>query len=784
MTLQHEILTIDLGIEGMTCASCVSRVEKRLGRLDGVEAEVNLATEKARVSFPSTTSIDELVEAVRAAGYTAHVPAVPTEQDFGGPGGSAETGSALHAVSARGSGVPSAQTGERSTARSGDAGAAASDPLMTRLIVSAALTVPVVVIAMVPVLQFTYWQWFSLALAAPVVVWGGWPFHRAAAVNLRHGSLTMDTLVSLGTLTAFAWSLWALFFGHAGMPGMTHEWTFGVRGAPGGDIYLEVAAGVITILLLGRVLEQRSKRRAGQSLRTLLELAPREVSVLRGEGADEREERVRIESLRPGDRFVVRPGERIAADGVVLRGEAGVDESMLTGEPAPVDVAPGTSVTAATIVHGGSLVVAAERVGADTRLAQIARLVEDAQLGKSRAQRLADRISAVFVPIVIALAAATAIVWVATGSPVEQAITAAVAVLVIACPCALGLATPMAILVGTGRGAERGILITGPDALDRAGDVDTILLDKTGTLTTGRMSLTGVTTADGSIGTGTTGAAALDLAAALERSSEHPVARAIVDGADASGSAWRGLQVSDFRAHAGLGVTGEVDGVPAAAGRPAFLVELGYRMPAALEARAAASDDTLVAVGSAGEVQALIEVGDRVRDGAREAVERLRALGLRPALVTGDAERPAARVAASLGIDEVHAGVSPEGKLEIVRREQGQGHRVAMVGDGVNDAAALAAADLGIAMGGGTDAAASASDLALTRDEPGAIADAISLARATLRTIKGNLFWAFAYNVAAIPLAAAGFLNPMIAGAAMAFSSVFVVLNSLRLRRA
>ncbi|KQZ07439.1 carbonate dehydratase [Agromyces sp. Root1464] len=783
--LQYETRTIDLGIEGMTCASCVSRVEKRLGRLDGVEAEVNLATEKARVSFPSTTSIDELVEAVRAAGYTAIVPAAPTEQGPGDSGAGSETGSARQGAPDRGSVAPSADAGERTSARSGEAGAAASDPLMTRLVVSAVLTVPVVVIAMVPVLQFTYWQWFSLALAAPVVVWGGWPFHRATAVNLRHGSLTMDTLVSLGTLTAFAWSLWALFFGHAGMPGMTHEWTFGVRGTPGGDIYLEVAAGVITILLLGRVLEQRSKRRAGQSLRTLLELAPREVSVLRGEGAEEREERVRIESLRPGDEFVVRPGERVAADGVVLRGEAGVDESMLTGEPAPVDVAPGTSVTAATIVHGGSLVVAAERVGADTRLAQIARLVEDAQLGKSRAQRLADRISAVFVPIVIALAAATAIVWVATGSPVEQAITAAVAVLVIACPCALGLATPMAILVGTGRGAERGILITGPDALDRAGDVDTILLDKTGTLTTGRMSLTGVTTADGTIGAADAGgAAALDLAAALERSSEHPVARAIVDGADASGPAWRALQVTEFRAHAGLGVTGEVEGVPAAAGRPAFLVGLGYRMPAALEARAAASDDTLVAVGSAGEVQALIEVGDRVRDGAREAVDRLRALGLRPALVTGDAERPAARVAASLGIDEVHAGVSPEGKLAIVRREQGEGHRVAMVGDGVNDAAALAAADLGIAMGGGTDAAASASDLALTRDEPGAIADAISLARATLRTIKGNLFWAFAYNVAAIPLAAAGFLNPMIAGAAMAFSSVFVVLNSLRLRRA
>ncbi|MBM7831061.1 Cu+-exporting ATPase [Agromyces cerinus] len=778
MTLQHETRTIDLGIEGMTCASCVGRVEKRLGRLDGVEAEVNLATEKARVRFPATTSIDDLVEAVRQAGYTAHVPAAPAaEPDFGDQGADVTLPPSLRGASATGSDLV--------TDAAGRASAAASDPLMTRLVVSAALTVPVVLLAMVPALQFTYWQWFSLMLAAPVVVWGGWPFHRAAAVNLRHGSMTMDTLVSLGTLTAFAWSLWSLFFGHAGMPGMTHEWTFGVRGTPGGDIYLEVAAGVITILLLGRVLEHRSKRRAGQSLRTLLELAPREVSVLRGEGAEEREERVPIAALRPGDRFVVRPGERIAADGVVVRGEAGVDESMLTGEPAPVDVAPGTSVTAATIVHGGSLVVAAERVGTDTRLAQIARLVEDAQLGKSRAQRLADRISAVFVPIVIALAAATAIVWVATGSPVEQAITAAVAVLVIACPCALGLATPMAILVGTGRGAERGILITGPEALDRAGDVDTILLDKTGTLTTGRMSLTGVTPADGAEGgESVEGAAALDLAAALERGSEHPVARAIVDGADASGSAWRGLQVHDFRAHAGLGVSGVVDGVPAAAGRPAFLVELGYRMPAALEARAAASDHTLVAVGSAGEVQALVEVGDRVRDGAREAVDRLRALGLRPALVTGDAERPAARVAAALGIDEVHAGVSPEGKLEIVRREQAEGRRVAMVGDGVNDAAALAAADLGIAMGGGTDAAASASDLALTRDEPGAIADAISLARATLRTIKGNLFWAFAYNVAAIPLAAAGFLNPMIAGAAMAFSSVFVVLNSLRLRRA
>ncbi|WP_332310126.1 heavy metal translocating P-type ATPase [Agromyces laixinhei] len=751
--LQHETRTIDLGIEGMTCASCVSRVEKRLGRIEGVEAEVNLATEKARVSFPSTTSIDDLLEAVRAAGYTARMP---TAEEASTP-----------------------TTGD---SQAGAASAAASDPLMTRFVISAVLTAPVVVLSMAPALQFTYWQWLSLVLAAPVVVWGGWPFHRAAAANLGRGSLTMDTLVSLGTLTAFAWSLWSLFFGTAGMPGMTHEWSFGVRGAPGGDIYLEVAAGVITVLLLGRVLEARSKRRAGQSLRTLLELAPREVTVLRGEGSEPREERVPIAALRPGDRFVVRPGERIAADGIVALGEAGVDESMLTGEPAPVDVQPGSTVTAATIVHGGRLVVAAERVGADTRLAQIARLVEDAQLGKSRAQRLADRISAVFVPIVIALAVATAIVWVATGSPAEQAITAAVAVLVIACPCALGLATPMAVLVGTGRGAERGILITGPDALDRAGAVDTILLDKTGTLTTGRMSLTGVTTVADSVGTES--AAALALAAALERGSEHPIARAIVDGADAAAPGWRGAQVSDFRAHAGLGVTGVVDDVAAAAGRSAFLVELGYRMPVSLEQRAAASDDTQVAVGEDGEVVALIEVGDRVRDGARATVDRLRALGLRPALVTGDAERPAARVAATLGIDEVHAGVSPEGKLEIVRREQADGRRVAMVGDGVNDAAALAAADLGIAMGGGSDAAASASDLALTRDEPGAIADAISLARATLGTIKGNLFWAFAYNVAAIPLAAAGVLNPMIAGAAMAFSSVFVVLNSLRLRRA
>jgi Cu+-exporting ATPase len=611
-----------------------------------------------------------------------------------------------------------------------------------------------------------------------VVLWGGWPFHRAAAVNLRHGGLTMDTLVSLGTLTAFAWSVWALWFGRAGEIGMTHGWSFGVRGTPGGDVYFEVAAGVVTVLLLGRVIEARSKRRAGASLRTLLDLAPREVTLVDDAG---REARAAATALRAGARFVVRPGERVAADGVVEHGEASVDQSMLTGEPAPVDVTPGTPVTAATIVHGGRLVVRATRVGADTRLAQIARLVEDAQLGATRAQRLADRVAAVFVPIVIAIALGTAAAWLLTGSPLEQAVTAAVAVLVIACPCALGLATPVAVLVGTGRGAERGILITGPEVLDRTADVDTILLDKTGTLTTGRMRLLRVTPADGA-DRDAAAAGALGLAAALERGSEHPIARAVVAGAEASGAPR--LDVTAFRARSGLGVTGRLDGVDAAAGRPAFLADLGHRMPDDLAATAAASDASLVAVGWDGAVHALLEVGDDVRDGARAAVARLRAQGLRPAIATGDAPRAAERVARTVGIDEVHAALAPEEKLALVRRLQAEGRRVAMAGDGVNDAAALAAADLGIAMGGGTDAAASASDLALLRDDPAGIADAIDLARATRATIRGNLFWAFAYNVAAIPLAAAGFLNPMIAGAAMAFSSVFVVLNSLRLRAA
>ena len=748
MSLQHDERTIDLDIEGMTCASCVARVERRLERLDGVHAEVNLATERARVRFAPPVGVDELLDAVRAAGYAARVPEPAPRR-----------------------GMP-------------------RDPLAARLAVSALLTLPVVVLAMAPALQFTGWQWVSLVLATPVVAWGGWPFHRAAAVNLRHGALTMDTLVSLGTLTAYTWSVWALWFGGAGMLGMTHGWTFGVRGEPGGDIYLEVAAGVVTILLLGRVIEARSKRRAGASLRALLDLAPHEVTVIvdgasAGVAPAGREERIPAASLRVGARFVVRPGERIAADGIVEHGEASVDESMLTGEPAPVDVAPGSAVTAAAIVHGGRLEVRATRVGADTRLAHIAALVEEAQLGKSRAQRLADRISAVFVPVVIVIAGVTAMAWLLTGSPVEQAMAAAVAVLVIACPCALGLATPMAILVGTGRGADRGILITGPEALDRTAGVDTILLDKTGTLTTGRMRLTRVTLAgpsDHGAPDHDRTAEALAVAAALERGSEHPVARAIVDGADAAGAPR--LDVQEFRARSGLGVSGVIDGDAAAAGRPAFLAGLAFAIPESLARRAEESDATLVAVAWRGEVRALLEVGDEVRVGAGAAVARLRRLGLHPAIASGDAPRPAERVALAVGVDEVHAGLGPEDKLALVRRLQSEGRRVAMAGDGVNDAAALAAADLGIAMGGGTDAAASASDLALLRDEPGAIPDAIELARATLRTIRGNLFWAFAYNVGAIPLAAAGFLNPMIAGAAMACSSVFVVLNSLRLRSA
>jgi Cu+-exporting ATPase len=766
--------TIDLDIDGMTCASCVARVQRRLEKLDGVEATVNLATERARVTFPAGIEPAQLVDAVTAAGYTARpIAAVP---NVGGDVRHATPETSTHRVSA-------SEPDHADTARP------PRGPLTTRLIVSAVLTAPVVLLAMVPALQFSWTPWVSLVLATPVVLWGGFPFHRAAWRNLRRGALTMDTLVSLGTLTAFIWSLWVLVAGRVAAPMASGD--AGMAEPAAADVYFEVAAVVVTVILAGRVLEARSKRRAGAALRALLDLAPKTVTVLSaGDGGTETV--IPIADLVPGDRFVVRPGERIAADGVVAEGEASVDLSMLTGEPAPVDVAPGSRVTGATIAHGGRLVVEAVRVGADTRLAQITRLVEDAQAGASRTQRIVDRVSAVFVPIVLAIALGTLGVWLLMGGTFEAAMTAAVAVLVIACPCALGLATPMAVLVGTGRGAERGILITGPEALDRTADVDTVLLDKTGTLTTGRMDVVAITVAGGE-----DESRALAMAAALERGSEHPIARAIVAAADAVHVARPAgataaplapvaapLPVVAFRAHAGFGVEGEVDGAFATAGRPAFLERQGFRMPRELADRVETSDRTVVAVGWDGEVRALLELGDTLRDGARDAVQRIRRLGLTPVLLTGDAPAPAERVARELGIDRVHAGTTPEGKLAVVRELQAGGARVAMVGDGVNDAAALAAADLGIAMGGGTDAAAAASDLALLRDEPAAIAEAIRLARATRGTIRGNLFWAFAYNVAAIPLAAAGLLNPMIAGAAMAGSSVFVVLNSLRLRRA
>jgi Cu+-exporting ATPase len=733
--------TATLEISGMTCASCVARVEKRLTRLDGVVAEVNLATEKASVRFPEAVSIDDLVAAVESAGYSATLaPEKPAQ--------------ASAPVS-----PPARQ----------------ADPLRTRLLVSALLSLPVVVLAMVPAWQFTNWQWLSLALAAPVVVWGGYPFHRATWANLRHGALTMDTLITLGTGAAFAWSLWALFFGTAGMPGMTHEFRLFTPDADAAStIYLEVAAGVTVFLLLGRYLEQRSKRTAGQALRALLELGAREVTVLRP-GATEtpRETTIPIDDLAVGDLFVVRPGETIATDGVVQSGFAAVDESMLTGESLPVDVSAGDNVTGATIAGGGRLVVRATRVGSDTKLAQMARLVEAAQLGKGRVQRLADRISAIFVPVVLVLAVVVLVAWVLTGNPVSSGFTAAVAVLIIACPCALGLATPVALLVGTSRGAQSGILITGPEALERARGIDMVVLDKTGTVTTGVLTLTDVTATDD---------AALIRAASLEALSEHPIARAIVDGAGPDAP----MAVTGFVSASGLGVTGTVDGVHVVVGRPHFAAEHGCAMPAGLAdavSTAESTGATVVVAGWDGEVRGVFAVSDRVKPGARAAVDRLRRQGLTPILLTGDNERAAHRVAADVGIDRVIAGVLPEQKVDEVRRLQAAGHRVAMVGDGVNDAAALAAADLGLAMGTGTDAAMSAADITLVRAELDAVADAVALSRRTLGTIHGNLFWAFAYNVAALPLAAFGLLNPMIAGAAMAFSSVFVVLNSLRLRR-
>ncbi|WP_328869411.1 heavy metal translocating P-type ATPase [Streptomyces sp. NBC_00287] len=728
----------ELTIGGMTCASCAARIEKKLNRMDGVTATVNYATEKAKVTYGGDVSVDDLIATVEATGYTAQPPTPEPEK------------------------AP-----EHDELR----------PLRERLVTAVVLAVPVIAMAMIPALQFEYWQWLSLTLAAPVVTYAAWPFHKAAFTNARHGAATMDTLISVGTSAAFLWSLWALFFGTAGQPGMTHPFELTISRSDGsGNIYLEAAAGVTAFILAGRYFEARSKRKAGAALKALLELGAKDVTVLR----DGREQSVAVGELKVGDRFVVRPGEKIATDGVVVEGSSAVDASMLTGESVPVEVGVGDGVTGATINAGGRLVVEATRVGADTQLARMAKLVEDAQNGKAAAQRLADRISAVFVPIVIALSLGTLGFWLGSGSGVAAAFTAAVAVLIIACPCALGLATPTALMVGTGRGAQLGILIKGPEVLESTRKVDTVVLDKTGTVTTGRMTLLAVHTADN-----TDEAEVLRLAGALEHSSEHPIARAVADGAlEKLGS----LPVpEDFANVPGLGVQGIVDGHAVLVGRERLLEEWAMELPAQLaraKSEAEAGGRTAIAVAWDGEARAVLEVADAVKETSAEAITRLRALGLTPMLLTGDNRAVAESVARQVGIAPEHviAEVLPQDKVDVVKRLQGEGRSVAMVGDGVNDAAALAQADLGLAMGTGTDAAIEAGDLTLVRGDLRAAADAIRLARRTLGTIRSNLFWAFAYNVAALPLAAAGLLYPMLAGAAMAFSSVFVVGNSLRLR--
>jgi len=751
--------TTDLVIGGMTCASCAARVERKLNRLDGVSATVNFATEAARVSFPETLTVGDLIAAVERTGYTAALPAPP------------EAG------------------------QDEDAAAGSRRELRLRMLVSVALAVPVVLLAMVPALQFPGWRWASLAAATPVATWGAWPFHRAAVVSALHGTATMDTLVSIGVSAAYLWSLYALFLAGPG----THA------------TYLEVAAGVTALILLGRYLEARAKRSAGTALRALLDLGAKQATVL----TDGREFSVPVGQLQVGDEFVVRPGEKIAADGTVIVGSSAVDTSMLTGEPVPAEAGPGDAVTGGCVNVGGRLVVRATRVGADTELARLARLVTQAQAGKAPVQRLADRVSAVFVPVVLVIAAATLAGWLASGASADAAFTAAVAVLIIACPCAMGLATPTAILVGTGRGAQLGILIKGPEILESTRRVDTVVLDKTGTITAGRMTLTDVLAAPG-----VPEADLLRLAAIAESGSEHPIAAAITTGArtrlaasapaaalpavappavappaaapaalDAIAPPWAPdvRDLSEFTAHPGLGVSAVAEGHALLVGQRGWLAAEWSLAPgpelAERADRAEESGQTAVFVAWDGRIRGVLTVADTIKPTARAAVTRLRALGLHPVLLTGDNERAARAVARQAGIDDVIAGVDPGGKLAAVRRLQEQHRTVAMVGDGVNDAAALAQADLGLAMGTGTDAAIEAADVTLVGGDPRAVGDAIALSRKTLRTIKANLGWAFGYNAAAIPLAASGLLNPTIAAAAMAFSSLFVVTNSLRLRR-
>ncbi|GAA4249749.1 heavy metal translocating P-type ATPase [Dactylosporangium darangshiense] len=821
---------VELSIGGMTCASCAMRIEKKLNRMDGVTASVNYATETADVVYAESLTPRDLIATVERTGYTALLvppPFAPAPARSGSAGASlvaaspatgtsaarsltgagqvgptagisaesstdyAASSAAILSSAVAGTAADSAGVGPAAAAGSaagpfadfeassavGSGGAFAPDrsvpprnarrdelaALRLRLLITAVLSIPVILLAMVPVWQFEYWQWASLTLAAPVVVYGGWPFHRAAWINLRHAAATMDTLVSVGTLAAFGWSLWALFLGTAGEPGMTHPFEFTIERTDGsGDIYLEAAAGVTMFLLAGRYFEARAKRRAGSALRMVLELGAKDVAVLR----DGVEWRVPVAQLSVGDRFVVRPGEKIATDGVVEEGSSAIDASLLTGESVPVEVGPGAEVTGATVNAGGRLIVRATRIGADTQLARMAELVRRAQSGKAAVQRLADRISGVFVPIVIALAVATLGYRLGTGGGATTAFTAAVAVLIIACPCALGLATPTALLVGTGRGAQLGVLIKGPEILEQTRRVDTIVLDKTGTVTTGKLSLVDVTGRDGQDTD-----ELLRLAGAVEHASEHPVAQAVARAAEERVGPLPA--VTDFANVPGLGVRGVVDGRTVVVGRAQLLHDNGIDTD---------GDEDGILVGWDGAVRGALTVADTVKPTSARAVRRLRDLGLTPILLTGDGLAVAREVADEVGIDEVIAGVLPEGKVEAVRRLQEQGRVVAMVGDGVNDAAALAQADLGLAMGTGTDAAIEAADLTLVRPDLLAAVDAIRLARSTLGTIRGNLFWAFAYNVVGLPVAAAGLLNPMLAGAAMALSSVFVVANSLRLR--
>ena len=759
---------LDLPVTGMTCASCAARIEKKLNKLDGVIASVNYATETAHVVFPDHLDPAELVATVEKTGYGASLPPPPptTHPDDA----AADTSQAADDV------------------RDDEAAA-----LRQRLLISAALALPVLALAMIPALQFRNWQWISLTLASPVAIWGAWPFHRSAVMNARHLATTMDTLVSLGITAAYTWSLYALLFTTTGDSGMTMADMAAMRehGMAAADLYLEAAAAVTVFLLAGRYAEARAKRRSGAALRALLDLGAKDVAVLRADPAQPRgpriEQRIPISRLTVGEEFIVRPGEKVATDAVVVEGRSALDESLLTGEPVPVEVGPGDEVTGATINTSGRLVLRAVRVGEATRLAQIGRLVTDAQSGKAPVQRLADRVSAVFVPVVLVLAVATLVGWLLITGDVTRAFTAAVAVLIIACPCALGLATPTALLVGTGRGAQLGVLIKGPEVLEQTRRADTVVLDKTGTVTEGRMSLVGVEPVEPF-----TSAGLLQLAAAVEYASEHPVARAIVaaaeDSRESTVSMPGGAQLSDFRSTQGLGVSGVVEGRRVQVGRARWIEDAGTVLPEQTSdaaRRAEQAGRTTVVVAVDGEAAGVLTVADAVKPSSREAIDQLRELGLRPVLLTGDNEAAALIVAEQVGIAarDVIAGVLPEGKVDVVRRLQSEGRVVAMVGDGVNDAAALAQADLGLAMGTGTDVAIEASDLTLVRADLRAAVDAVRLSRRTLATIKGNLFWAFAYNVAAIPLAASGLLNPMIAGGAMAFSSVFVVTNSLRLRR-